>query len=72
VPDGFLGQVGPAEQLGKGDAERRADQPQQLLGRRHRESKLAQRILHGPDQPRLGIDQRAVKVDEDVQLTPPR
>jgi hypothetical protein len=72
MADGFFGQVGPTEQLGEGDAKRRPDQPQQLLGRRHRQSKLAQSILHGPDQPRLGIDQRAIQIDEDVQLRPPR
>ena len=66
VGDGLLGEVGPAEQLGEGDAERRPDQPQQLLGRRHGMAELAQRILHGADQPRLGVDQRAVEIDEDV------
>src|SRR5262249_34438005 len=66
VRDGEISQLGGAEQLGKGDAKRWTDQPQQLIGLRDRKAEPVQGILHRPDQTRLRIEERAVKVDEDI------
>jgi hypothetical protein len=66
VGDGLFRAVRTPQELGKRHAQRRPDHPQQLVGRRHRMPELVQRILDGTDQPRLGIDQCAVEIDEDI------
>src|SRR6185295_6306262 len=66
VADRLLDALGRAEQHRKRDAERRSDQPQQLVCRRHGVPELAQGILNGADQARFRIDQGAVQIDQDV------